>query len=111
MRYRILPLSFLLALSGTTAHAQPLVLPIGATNRYETLSPQGLPSTALAGGGFGVLWSEGDDGYRLDVRLQYLSPQGELRLGSQGVLVAGTDEFERGEALAPTPDGGVFAAY
>jgi hypothetical protein len=86
-------------------------LPLAASGRYESFDAAGAMAAPLPGGGFAVAWSEGDSPLALDVRLQYVRPDGTFALGSQGVVVAGTLESERAAAVAVGPGGGAYVAW
>jgi hypothetical protein len=64
----------------------------------------------LAGGGFGVVWVEGDFPAR-DVRMQWLDPSGNAVFPAGGRVVAGGPANQADPVIAAHPTAGAFVAF
>jgi len=79
--------------------------------RNESLSQLRQAVTALPGGGWAVVWDEGDFPER-DVRMQWLAPDGRKLFEPEGRTVTRKADFDETNAIvAPHSEAGVFVAF
>ncbi len=80
------------------------------STRSESLSQLRQAVTALPGGGYAVVWVDGDFPDR-DVRMQWLGSDGERLFEPEGRVVADLADTESSAVAAPHSTAGAFVAF
>ncbi|MDA8016335.1 MAG: hypothetical protein MPN21_02705 [Thermoanaerobaculia bacterium] len=104
----VVQISFLFAFAAQGLLADDIrEIPLGNSSAHELIDQFGQPLTALAGGGFGVIWVSGlPESY---LHIQWLDPAGEILFESGGRVIAGPGV--RFASMAAHPSGGAFVAF